>query len=153
MYSVYTLLKVVSYYDLSVLSMSVMGFQKKKFGWVGWWGELYPSFFWDFWNFVNFAKPLMQTAAIVKVRSDKVGVLLVLAQLRWWFKHRMVLTQPIKPRLLIVGWCCVILCWFLVLVSNFFSRHSNCLIAFSHRFYQKYSNNLCDAEVAQFHKT
>ena len=29
---VYTLLKVVSYYDLSVLSMSVMGF-KKKFGW------------------------------------------------------------------------------------------------------------------------
>ena len=33
MYSVYTLLKVVSYYDLSVLSMSVMGFQK-KFGCV-----------------------------------------------------------------------------------------------------------------------
>ena len=27
---VYTLLKVVSYYDLSVLSMSVMGFQKKE---------------------------------------------------------------------------------------------------------------------------
>ena len=26
---VYTLLKVVSYYDLSVLSISVMGFQKK----------------------------------------------------------------------------------------------------------------------------
>ena len=32
--SVYTLLKVVSYYDLSVLSMSVMGF-KRKFAW--WW--------------------------------------------------------------------------------------------------------------------
>ena len=31
--SVYTLLKVVGYYDLSVLSMSVMGFQKKNFGW------------------------------------------------------------------------------------------------------------------------
>ena len=30
--SVYTLLKVVSYYDLSILSMSVMAFQK-KFGW------------------------------------------------------------------------------------------------------------------------
>ena len=30
---VYTLLKVVSYYDLSVLSRSVMGL-KKKFGWV-----------------------------------------------------------------------------------------------------------------------
>ena len=28
----YTLLKVVSYYDLSVLSMSVMGFQKKLDG-------------------------------------------------------------------------------------------------------------------------
>ena len=46
----YTLLKVVSYYDFSVLSMSVTGFQKKKFEWrVGGWGELYPSFF-DFWN-------------------------------------------------------------------------------------------------------
>ncbi len=36
---IYTLLKVVSYYDLSVLSMSVMGFQKEKSldggGWVG----------------------------------------------------------------------------------------------------------------------
>ena len=41
--SVYTLLKVVGYYDLSVLPMSVMGFQKKKFGWGGW-GELYPIF-------------------------------------------------------------------------------------------------------------
>ena len=31
-YHVYSvLLKVVGYYDLSVLSMSVMGFQKKKF--------------------------------------------------------------------------------------------------------------------------
>ena len=29
-----TLLKVVTHYDLSVLSMSVMDFQK-KFGWVG----------------------------------------------------------------------------------------------------------------------
>ena len=35
--SVYTLLKVGGYYDLRVLSMSVMGFQKKKFGWVGGW--------------------------------------------------------------------------------------------------------------------
>ena len=42
---VFTLLKCDSYYDLSVLSMSVMGFQK-KFGWgVGGWRELYPSFF------------------------------------------------------------------------------------------------------------
>ena len=37
-FCLYTLLKVVSYYDLSVLSMSVMGFQKKVLmggGWVG----------------------------------------------------------------------------------------------------------------------
>ena len=34
---IYTLLKVVGHYDLSVLSMSVMGFQK-KFGWGGWVG-------------------------------------------------------------------------------------------------------------------
>ena len=35
--SVYTLLKVVGYYDLSVLSMSVMVSKKKKMdgGWVG----------------------------------------------------------------------------------------------------------------------
>ena len=33
----YTLLKVVTYYDLTILSMSVMGFQKKEFGW-GWVG-------------------------------------------------------------------------------------------------------------------
>ena len=36
--SVHTLLKVVGYYDLCVLSMSVMGFQKKVWiegGWKG----------------------------------------------------------------------------------------------------------------------
>ena len=57
---VYTLLKVVRYYDLSVLSMLVMGFQKKRLdgGWVSGWGELYPSLF---WNFFNFAKPLSQS--------------------------------------------------------------------------------------------
>ena len=40
-YYVRTLLKVVSYYDLSGLSMSLMGFQKKSLdgvgGWVGGW--------------------------------------------------------------------------------------------------------------------
>ena len=45
------MLKVVSYYDLSVLSM----FQKKKL--VGGWGELYLSFF-GCLEFVYFAKPL-----------------------------------------------------------------------------------------------
>ena len=46
---VYTLLKVVSYYDLSVPYM--MGFQnKKQFGWVCGGGgvELYPVLFWIF---------------------------------------------------------------------------------------------------------
>ena len=36
-FCLYTLLKGVSYYDLTVLSMSVMGFQK-NFGWGGWVG-------------------------------------------------------------------------------------------------------------------
>ena len=43
--SSYTLLKVVSYYDPSVLSMSVMGFQKKSVG--GWVGAV-SSFILDF---------------------------------------------------------------------------------------------------------
>ena len=47
-----TLLKVVSYYDLSVLSMSVMDFQKKVWMGVGGWGELYPSLFWIFGIFL-----------------------------------------------------------------------------------------------------
>ena len=45
---VYTLLKVVTYYDLSVLSMSVMGFKKKSLDGVSGWGELYPFLFWIF---------------------------------------------------------------------------------------------------------
>ena len=44
---VYTLLKVVSYYDFIVLSISVMGL-KKKFRIVGGRGELYPVLFWIF---------------------------------------------------------------------------------------------------------
>ena len=46
MYAVCTLLKVVNHYDLSVLSMSVMGFQKSFDG--GGWGERHPSIFWIF---------------------------------------------------------------------------------------------------------
>ena len=46
--SVYALLKVVGYYDLSVLSKSVIGFQKKKFGWgVGGVSSI-QFFFWIF---------------------------------------------------------------------------------------------------------
>ena len=57
-YSVCILQKVVGYYELSVLSMSVMGQKTGLDGWGGW-GELYPSFFWDFLNFLNFTKPLI----------------------------------------------------------------------------------------------
>ena len=32
--SAYALLKVVGYYHLSVLTMSVMGFQIKTYGWI-----------------------------------------------------------------------------------------------------------------------
>ena len=56
-FCLYTLLKVVSYYDLSVLSMSVMGFQK-NFGWEGWWMSTIQVFFLIFGIFFNFAKPL-----------------------------------------------------------------------------------------------
>ena len=52
--SVYALLKVVGYYDLSVLSMSVK--KSLDVGWVG--GVSSIQFFLDFWNFFNFAKPL-----------------------------------------------------------------------------------------------
>ena len=46
---VHSLLKVVSYFDLSVLPMSVMGFKKSLDWGMGGWGEqLYPSFFWIF---------------------------------------------------------------------------------------------------------
>ena len=52
----YTLLKVVSYYEFSVLSMSAMGFQTKKV-WMGggWAGGPLSSFILDF---LNFEKPL-----------------------------------------------------------------------------------------------
>ena len=47
--SVYTLLNVVGYYDLSVLSMSVMGIKKKSLGggWVGGVNSI-QVFFWIF---------------------------------------------------------------------------------------------------------
>ena len=48
-----SLLKVVSHYDLSVLSMSVMGFQKKMYS------ELYSVYF----NSFNFANPLNRVSA------------------------------------------------------------------------------------------
>ena len=52
MYFLYTLLKVVSRYDLSVLSMSEMGFQKKKAS-IKWWvgGVSSIAFCLDFFKF------------------------------------------------------------------------------------------------------
>ena len=53
---VYTLLKVVSYYDLSVLSMSVMGFKKSlDRGWVG--GVSSIVLFWIFGIFLTLQSP------------------------------------------------------------------------------------------------
>ena len=56
MYFLYTLLKVVSHYDLSVLSITACQWwvsKKESFDrGVGGWGELY-SIFWGFFNFAN----------------------------------------------------------------------------------------------------
>ena len=51
-----TLLKVVSHYDFSGLSMSVMGFQKKVWMEVGGLSSIQFCF-----GFFNFAKPLTNT--------------------------------------------------------------------------------------------
>ena len=62
--SVYTLPKVVGFYDLSVLTMSVMGFQKKlDGGWVG--GVSSIQFLLRFLEFVNFAKPITPIVIII----------------------------------------------------------------------------------------
>ena len=50
--SVHTLLKVVGYYDMSVLSMSVIGFPIFLSGGWWFWGELYPFLF----GFLEFLK-------------------------------------------------------------------------------------------------
>ena len=55
--SVYTLIKVVSYYDLSVCSCERWVFQKKGLD-GGWVGCALSIFFLDFWKKINFAKPL-----------------------------------------------------------------------------------------------
>ena len=55
-----TLLKVVGHYDLSILSMSVMGFQKRVDGGGGCF-EVYPFF----WNLCNFEKPLTEQSLLL----------------------------------------------------------------------------------------
>ena len=64
------LLIVVNYYDLSVLSMSVMGFQTKKFGWGQWvgtgWGELHPSLLWICGIFLTLVQgPLLYSCVLL----------------------------------------------------------------------------------------
>ena len=56
---VYTLLKVVSYYDLSVLSQCQCQWFPKKKVWMGvcGWGELYPSLFGIFGIFLTLQSP------------------------------------------------------------------------------------------------
>ena len=84
MYSVciYALLKVVGYYDLSVLSMSVMGFKKKLDG---------PRFFFGiFWNCFNFAKPHSHT-------MSETLELLVVRPVRNSFQFRQI-NQPQSSR-------------------------------------------------------
>ena len=44
------LLKGVGHYDLSVLSMSVIGLEKRLDRVMSGWLELYPDFFGDFWR-------------------------------------------------------------------------------------------------------
>ena len=51
----------VCIYDLSVLAVSRMGFQKKKYldRGVGGWVELHPIFFWIFGIFLTLQSPLV----------------------------------------------------------------------------------------------
>ena len=57
---VYTLLKVASYYYyLSVLSMSVMGLQKKNLN--GGVGRALSIFFLDFWNYLTLQRVCQET--------------------------------------------------------------------------------------------
>ena len=59
--SVYALLKVVGYYDLSVLSMSEMGFQKKfRWGWVD--GVISIQIGFGFFELFNFMVRVMYGA-------------------------------------------------------------------------------------------
>ena len=60
------LLKVVGYYDLSVMSMSVLGFPKQSLdggGWVEW---ALSNFFWIFGMFLTLQSPLFLTTYNVR---------------------------------------------------------------------------------------
>ena len=76
---VYTLLKGIGYYDLSVLSMSVMGFQTNKKVWMGCVGGVSSiQVYFGIWNFFNFAKPLSQKIHITFLQVQITGSACVL---------------------------------------------------------------------------
>ena len=65
--SVYTLLKVVGYYDLSVQPMSVR-VSKVWMGWVGGVSSI-QVFCVDFLNFFNFVKPLTMASVVTRTST------------------------------------------------------------------------------------
>ena len=71
MYFVCVLLKVVSHYDLSVVSMSAMGFQKKLDRGVGGWSELYPFFLGKLFNFAKRLKNKLIVQCLQFIRFTK----------------------------------------------------------------------------------
>ena len=74
----YAFKKVVSHYDLSVLSMLVMGFQKKLDRGGGWLGQV-NSIQFDFLNLFTFVNPLnniygrCNTQVIIGFEENGVG--------------------------------------------------------------------------------
>ena len=76
-FCLYALLKVVGYYDLSVLSMSVMCFQKKpvwiESGWVGGVSCL-RIFFGIFWIFYLFKAPKHSTIQITITQLSSISL-------------------------------------------------------------------------------
>ena len=91
--SVHTLLKVVGYYDLSVLSMSVMGFQKKTLdgGWVS--GLSSIQVFFGFLEFFNFAKPPNLIGELVQVRSGQLHLPMSQCEVRTFVEYARELCQ------------------------------------------------------------
>ena len=66
--------------------MSVMGFQKKKFGWgwVGGWGELYPIFLGIFGIVFTLQSPLVVTMKDLRDRTNKVEIEISILERRDW---------------------------------------------------------------------
>ena len=78
------LLKIVSHYDLSALSILMMGFHRKKFGWVVVeWGELNPVFWGILLILLTLQSSLLMKRHILAGAVDKEEhQLVILASLR-----------------------------------------------------------------------